>query len=107
MIGLNDMEMARWESINLTTIHQPITQIIASSVELVDAVLNPPDRSPETRLFPCRIVERGTLRSRPVATDKVHSRPAVPRSVRKLTIASPSSTREAMVEAISADSSAT
>jgi DNA-binding LacI/PurR family transcriptional regulator len=62
IIGLNDMEMASWENFNLTTIHQPIRQIIASSIELIVAMLDEPDRYPEARLFPCRIVERGTLK---------------------------------------------
>lgn len=62
IIGLNDMEMAGWNNISLTTIHQPIRQIIASSIELVTAMLNDPTRYPEARLFPCHIVERGTLR---------------------------------------------
>lgn len=66
IIGLNDMEMARWENINLTTIHQPIEQIIKSSIELVSAMLQEPDRYPEARLFPCKIIERGTLRKRPM-----------------------------------------
>ena len=62
IIGLNDMEMARWENIDLTTIHQPIRQIIDSSIELVVAMLDNPERYPEARLFPCRVIERGTLR---------------------------------------------
>jgi len=62
IIGLNDMEIAGWENINLTTIHQPIREIINSSVELIVAMLENPEREPETRLFRCRIVERGTLR---------------------------------------------
>ena len=65
LIGLNDMEMAGWENINLTTVHQPIKQIINSSVELIVAMLKEPDRYPEARLFPCRVVERGTLRPIP------------------------------------------
>ncbi len=65
IIGFNDMEMASWENIALTTIHQPIKQIINSSVELMQAMLDEPDRYPEARLFPCRVVERGTLRPRP------------------------------------------
>ena len=63
IIGLNDMEMAGWENINLTTIHQPVPQIIKSSVELIVAMLDDPDRFPEARLFPCTLVERGTLRA--------------------------------------------
>jgi len=62
IIGLNDMEMAAWENFDLTTIHQPIKQIISSSIELIVAMLDEPDRYPEARLFPCRIVERGTLK---------------------------------------------
>ncbi|WP_171127061.1 MULTISPECIES: LacI family DNA-binding transcriptional regulator [unclassified Ruegeria] len=64
IIGLNDMEMSRWESVNLTTIHQPIKQIITSSVDLVEEMLKDPQRYPEARIFPCRLIERGTLRPR-------------------------------------------
>ncbi len=62
IIGLNDMEMAGWANINLTTIHNPIRQIIASSIELIEASLQDDNRYPEARLFACTIVERGTLR---------------------------------------------
>ncbi|MFS4582401.1 LacI family DNA-binding transcriptional regulator [Phaeobacter sp. C3_T13_0] len=63
VIGLNDMEMARWENIDLTTIHQPIEQIVNSSIELVVAMLDEPDRYPEARIFPCHVVDRGTLKA--------------------------------------------
>ncbi|MFK7762698.1 MAG: LacI family DNA-binding transcriptional regulator [Roseobacter sp.] len=65
IIGLNDMEMARWQSIDLTTIRQPVRQIIDASIELVTAMLDEPKRHPEARLFACDIVERGTLRPLP------------------------------------------
>ncbi|WP_071795343.1 LacI family DNA-binding transcriptional regulator [Natronohydrobacter thiooxidans] len=65
IIGLNDMAMARWENINLTTIRQPIPEIIAASIDLVIGTIERPDRHPETRLFPCRVIERGTLRPVP------------------------------------------
>ncbi len=65
IMGLNDMEMARWENINLTTIHQPIRQIVTSTIELMVAMLDEPQRYPEARIFPCSVVERGTLRPRP------------------------------------------
>lgn len=64
LIGLNDMEMAGWQNINLTTIRQPIDGIITSSVELMVALLEDPARGPEARLFPCDLIERGTLRPR-------------------------------------------
>lgn len=65
IIGLNDMEMAGWQNIGLTTIRQPIPEIINSSIELVVAMLDQPDRYPEARLFPCTVVERRTLRPKP------------------------------------------
>lgn len=65
IIGLNDMKMARWASIDLTTIHQPIKLMIEASVDLVEGMLLEPDRYPEARIFPCKVVERGTLRPRP------------------------------------------
>ncbi|MFW8637466.1 LacI family DNA-binding transcriptional regulator [Cribrihabitans pelagius] len=65
IIGLNDMEMARWANIDLTTIHQPIPQIVTSSIELMVATLEDRDRYPEARIFSCSVVERGTLRPAP------------------------------------------
>ena len=61
LIGLNDMEMAGWQNINLTTIHQPIRKIITAAVDLVEAMLDDPDCVPEARLFACSVIERGTL----------------------------------------------
>ncbi|MES2143682.1 MAG: LacI family DNA-binding transcriptional regulator [Pseudomonadota bacterium] len=65
VIGLNDMEMAAWGRIDLTTIHQPFRDIVAASVDLMMAALCDPDRAPETRILPCHVVERGTLRPLP------------------------------------------
>ncbi len=64
IIGLNDMEMSRWESFSLTTIRQPIKQIITASVDIVEEMLLEPDRYPEARIFPCRIIERETLKAK-------------------------------------------
>ena len=65
IIGLNDMKMARWELVDLTTIAQPINEIITASVGLVQSMLDTPDHLPQARIFPCRVVERSTLRPRP------------------------------------------
>lgn len=64
LLGLNDMQMAGWENISLTTIRQPIQQIVSSSIELIVAMLDEPDRHPEARLFPSSLVERSTLKPR-------------------------------------------
>jgi DNA-binding LacI/PurR family transcriptional regulator len=63
LIGLNDMEMARWQLIGLTTIHQPVAQIIEAAIDLVVSIIETPERPPEVRLFPCRVIERRTLRA--------------------------------------------
>lgn len=62
ILGLNDMEMSRWPNINLTTIRQPLAEIIAASIDLVVAAVNDPDMGPQTRRFTCSLVERGSLR---------------------------------------------
>ncbi|WP_051329270.1 LacI family DNA-binding transcriptional regulator [Geminicoccus roseus] len=61
-LGFNDMAMASWDAYDLTTIRQPIRDIILSSVELVVAMAKDSSRSKEIRLFDCSIVERGSLR---------------------------------------------
>ncbi|MFN3970427.1 MAG: LacI family DNA-binding transcriptional regulator [Gemmobacter sp.] len=65
LIGLNDMAMAHWQNIGLTTIRQPLAQIIDAAIELVVATIAEPGRHPEIRLFPCRLIERRTLRALP------------------------------------------
>jgi len=62
IIGLNDMEMAAWDNIALTTIHQPFAAIVQSSIDLMQATLAKPNRLPEARILPCRLIERATLR---------------------------------------------
>ncbi|WP_298821952.1 LacI family DNA-binding transcriptional regulator [uncultured Roseibium sp.] len=61
-MGFNDIAMAGWDAYSLTTIRQPIRDIILSSVELVVGMVENPTRSAEIRLFPCTIVERGSLK---------------------------------------------
>ncbi|MEM9224214.1 MAG: LacI family DNA-binding transcriptional regulator [Pseudomonadota bacterium] len=65
LLGLNDMEMARWQNINLSTIRQPVPEIIDASVDLIAESVAEPAVKPEARIYPCRIIERGTLRPLP------------------------------------------
>jgi DNA-binding LacI/PurR family transcriptional regulator len=62
LIGLNDMEMAGWANIGLTTIHQPFAAIMKAAVDVIVALLDDPGLTPQSRLFPCHVVERATLR---------------------------------------------
>ena len=65
LIGLNDMEMAGWQNINLTTIRQPLDRIVEASIDQIETMLDDPEQQPAATLFPCEIIERGTLK--PVA----------------------------------------
>ena len=62
IVGLNDMEMASWQMFNLTTIHNPIRDIISASIELVADLVEDHDLPTQARLFDCSVVDRGTLR---------------------------------------------
>lgn len=62
IIGLNDMDMAGWANINLTTIRNPIADIIAQSIALIADQIDQPNHQPNAHLFDCAIVERKTLR---------------------------------------------
>jgi DNA-binding LacI/PurR family transcriptional regulator len=65
VIGMNDMEIAGWNNISLTTIHQPINDIVATSIDLMVGMLENPDQHPEACSFDCQVIERGTLRPAP------------------------------------------
>ena len=60
LIGVNDMDMAAWDGISLTTVRQPLPGIVDASVELLLALLADPGRKPEARILPCEIVWRDT-----------------------------------------------
>jgi DNA-binding LacI/PurR family transcriptional regulator len=62
LIGLNDMEMARWQNVGLTTIRQPIDRIIPAAIDAVVASIAEPDHPAAVQLFPCEVIERRTLR---------------------------------------------
>jgi DNA-binding LacI/PurR family transcriptional regulator len=65
ILGMNDMEMAGWPPVNLTTIRQPFDAIVEASVARIAALVDEPDAAPTAEAFPCEIVERGSLRSLP------------------------------------------
>lgn len=63
IIGFNDIAMASWPAYRLTTIRQPIGDIILAAVELAIRLVEHPDEPPVNRLYECRGVVRSTLRS--------------------------------------------
>ena len=62
IIGLNNTEMASWDNINLTTISNPLPEIISASIDRVSAIVENASIRPEGQLFECKVIERGTLR---------------------------------------------
>lgn len=64
ILGLNNIDMAKWQSINLTTIDNPFSKIIAGSIEQVIALIENESQTPKAHLFACSVIERGTLKAR-------------------------------------------
>lgn len=62
ILGLNDMAMAAWANVNLSTIHQPFEAIVRGAVDLLIARFANPEAAPEVRIYPCHFVSRATLR---------------------------------------------
>lgn len=64
ILGVNDMEMARWRGIDLTTIAQPVGAIARAVAGRLGVLMANPDDPPQAIRLEARLVERGTLRPR-------------------------------------------
>jgi DNA-binding LacI/PurR family transcriptional regulator len=64
VIGFNNMAMAAWSAYNLTTIHQPVADIVVAAVELLLGIIDKSAHTSGVRLFECSAIERGTLKLR-------------------------------------------
>lgn len=62
IIGFNDIAMSAWPSYGLTTIRQPIGDIINAAVDMVTTMVESATDSVDSRTFHCTLVERRTLR---------------------------------------------
>ena len=62
IVGFDDMPMASWRAYNLTTIRQPVADIIGTAIELIISIVQEPDRPAGSQLFACDAVVRDTLR---------------------------------------------
>ena len=65
VVGFDDVWMAAWETLDLTTVRQPITDMARTAVDLVQSRLAEPDHSPRTVMYPCELVVRSTSASAP------------------------------------------
>lgn len=62
ILGFNDIAMAAWPSYSLTTIRQPIGDIITTAVDMITALVAQESDAVVSRKFRCSLVERSTLR---------------------------------------------
>jgi len=62
ILGFNDIAMASWAAYDLSTIRQPIAEIIVSAVGQAIKLVSDHQREPKPQQFACEAVLRGTLR---------------------------------------------
>lgn len=63
ILGFNDIAMAAWPSYRLTTLRQPIGDIITTAVDMITAMVEYGHEKVISRKFRCSLVERSTLRT--------------------------------------------
>jgi DNA-binding LacI/PurR family transcriptional regulator len=62
ILGFNDIAMASWAAYDLSTIRQPIAEIIIAAVEQAIRLVADHQLQPKPQHFACEVVLRGTLR---------------------------------------------
>lgn len=63
ILGFNDIAMAAWTAYRLTTIRQPLGDIITAAVDMIAGLVSGSAMTKRSRRFGCTLVERGTLRA--------------------------------------------
>ena len=63
IVRFDDIPMAGWPSFRLTTVRQPIVEMVDHAIEQIAARLAHPNLKLRSRLFECALVERGSLRA--------------------------------------------
>lgn len=67
VVGYDDIEMASWGAYDLTTVHQPMPQMVAHAVERLLARIDDPELPVALTCFPNELVVRGSTDRRPVS----------------------------------------
>ncbi|WP_256367068.1 MULTISPECIES: LacI family DNA-binding transcriptional regulator [unclassified Acidisoma] len=73
IMGFDDVRMAGWDRIALTTIRQPLREIAITAVELLLARLEDAGRPPRTVILPCELIRRASTSLRQSAVPPVPS----------------------------------
>jgi DNA-binding LacI/PurR family transcriptional regulator len=61
VVGFDDMKLAAWPGYRLTTIRQPMAEMVRHAIGEIAARLADPAHQPQSRLFEITLVERGSL----------------------------------------------
>lgn len=62
IVGFDDMPLAAWASYSLATVRQPIRQMVLHAIERIVAWMEDPAAVPRSKLFPCELIPRASLR---------------------------------------------
>lgn len=63
VLGFNNIQMAGWENVRLSTISQPFRRVLELTVERLEIQLRSPELfKPSVTLLPCEVIERDTLK---------------------------------------------
>jgi DNA-binding LacI/PurR family transcriptional regulator len=62
IIGFDDVPMAAWSAYRLTTIRQPVNQMIDATMDLLNALLQNDTTQPAVTLLPGSLIRRGSAR---------------------------------------------
>lgn len=65
VIGFDDIELAAWESFELTTVRQPLAEMARTAVDLLTHRIESPESSFKRLRFPSLLVKRGTTAAPP------------------------------------------
>ncbi len=60
VVGFDNTRQSGWESVNLTTVSQPVAEMAARSVELLELRIADPTLGPRHERFPSHLIVRGT-----------------------------------------------
>lgn len=60
VVGYDDIDMASWESFDLTTVRQPMAEMVADAVDLLLSRIDDPGRPTRCRRFPSHLIVRGS-----------------------------------------------
>ena len=62
VVGFDDIPMASWPSYRLTTVQQPLAQMVAATVAFLQETIDRPGAAPQTHIIPGKLIERASTR---------------------------------------------